>query len=114
MYRAEAFRMGQQKLREASQWWDAWNASIHKYRCWAMLFVSRQWALHTIDQAIGRSEVVAHATKLINARNAAHDFMLVAIESARSQEACARSCEFMAQVYFEQAEGRMGGGEDGG
>lgn len=113
MFREEAFRMGQQKLREASQWWDAWRASIHKYRCWAMLFVSRQWALYKIDQKIGKSDVVAHATKLIAARNAAHDYMLVAIESANSQESCARSCEFMAQAYFEQAEGRMGG-VDGG
>jgi hypothetical protein len=98
--------MGQQKLREAQAWWESWARAIHKYRCWAVVFISRQYALHRLDQIYGKSETVAQATNLINARNAAHDFMLIADEAARASSACAVACENMARTYFEDYENR--------
>lgn len=98
--------MGQQKLREADAWWEAWSRELHRYRCWAMVFIARQYALHQLDAHYGKAEVVAQAAKLIAARNVAHDVMLTATEGMRTHAACAIACEGMARIYFEDHEGR--------
>lgn len=104
--RRDARRLGEQKLQEAQRWWAAWERSIHKYRCWATIYISRQYTLHQLDQKYGKPEVVAQAAQLIAARNAAHDYMLLAKESMGVEGECAVACEGMARIYFEEHEGR--------
>ena len=100
-----ARRMGEQKLREADGWWSAWRTALHRYRTWAMIFISKEYEI----QMAGRSMAMLSTERLIlllDTRSNASDHMLISMEAARSAIRCASSCEAASRGYFEEYEGR--------
>ncbi len=88
-----------QKYRESSQWWLAFDFAVYRYRCWALLWVSRR----RLRRRLGRRPGLEQLDHLINE---AHDRLLIESENIRMTERCAMSAEMAGRIYYEEYEGR--------
>jgi hypothetical protein len=101
-------QMGQQKYREASQWWATFELAIHRYRCWTVLWRLRcsVWA-RLAARGFGKSPPqaveLAHLSMLIDE---AHDHMLIESDSITMASRAAVACEMAGRIFDEEYDGR--------
>jgi len=102
--RIVARERAEQKMREAGKWWAALDNAIHRYRCWAVLYVARKFARERyLEQRIFSGRV---AEDLRRATEAAHDMMLIECANIQACVDCAQACELGARIYYEEFEER--------
>lgn len=101
-----ARNQAQQKYREASRWWEAFELAVHRYRCWALLYVARKQMLaslmHVKNHPNGSPSISRR--HLQDQIDAAHDHMLIQVDNMWSASKCATSCELAGRIYYEEYE----------
>lgn len=101
-----AAQHAQQKYREASSWWSAFDIAIHRYRAWTLLYIARTRAANDPKAAVGylngKASLVRKA--LSDRADEAHDRMLIEIDNIWSAARCAVAAELAGRIYYEEYE----------
>lgn len=95
-------KLAQRRYLEASQWWAVVDGSIHRYRCWVMLFLARKAVRRRQGRNAGR-----RIKELIDQ---AHDFLVMESDNINVGARCAISAEIAGKIYDEELDGRESSG----
>lgn len=94
---------GEQKYREAHQWWLVHDLALYRYRNWMLLWMLRkQMYINLRRQNIG----IGRLQRVVDQIMEAHDRMLIEGESVVAAARCASSSEMAGRIYYEEDEGR--------
>jgi len=100
-------QMGQQKFREAHQWWLIVEVAAHRYRAWAVRWSLRKCLRARLaSRGFGKTPLQVEQLAAIDRMiDEAHDMLLIEAENITTASRAAVACEMAGKIYQEEYEG---------